>query len=248
MIRRLFAAMLLAASLLPCAGYAQTPPASFTEAQRAEIVGIVREALKTDPSILRDAVEALQADEAAAKENRAKAAVERAGESLTRTAGDPVAGNPNGDVTVVEFYDLRCPYCRKMLPVMAELLKSDPKIRVVYKDIPILGPGSTLGARAVLAAMRQGGYLRLHDAVMTGSQTITEDSLHEAAKRVGLDWERLQHDMGDPAIQARLDANLHLAQSLGIDGTPAYVVGQKLMPGAVDLAELQGAVAAMRTP
>jgi protein-disulfide isomerase len=222
-------------------------PASFTDAQRHEIVEIVRAALKADPTILRDAVEALQADDANVKQAAARAALERIGPSLTNTHGEPVAGNPDGDVTVVEFYDLRCPYCRRMLPVMAELLRKDPRIRLLYKDIPILGPPSVLGARAVLAAQKQGGYQRLHDALMGGPQTITETSLQAAATSVGLDWERLQHDMADPSIQTRIEANLRIAQSLGVDGTPVYVIGTRILPGAVDLAELESAVAAART-
>jgi len=157
-----------------------------------------------------------------------------------------VAGNPDGDVTVVEFYDLRCPYCRRMLPVVADLLHSDPKVRLIYKDIPILGPDSVLGARAVLAAQRQGGYQKLHDLIMAGPPSITPASLRADATRAGLDWDRLQHDMADPEIEKRLSVNLELAHMLGIEGTPAYVVGKKLMPGAVDLAELQEAVAAAR--
>jgi protein-disulfide isomerase len=157
-----------------------------------------------------------------------------------------MAGNPDGDVTVVEFYDLRCPYCRRMLPVLADLLRQDHGIRLVYKDIPILGEASVVGAHAVLAAQRQGGYLRLHDAIMAGAPNITESSLREAAARAGLDWGRLQRDMADPAIDARIDANLALARDLGIDGTPVYVIGTRMLPGAVDLTDLQSAVAAVR--
>lgn len=225
---------------------ADDAPAGFTAAQRAEIVAVVRQALKADPTILHDAVAAFQADEASVKEAAARSALDRNGAALTRTPADPVAGNPNGDVTVVEFYDLRCPYCRRMLPVVADLLRQDPNIRLVYKDIPILGPASVLGARAVLAAQPQGGYLRLRDAIMSGPPAITEESLREAATRIGLDWDRLQRDMANPAIVARIGANLDLARDLGMDGTPVYVVGRRVLPGAVDLAELQGAVAAAR--
>ena len=146
MPQRLFAVLLLAAALLPWPGAARadSAPPAFTAAQRAEIVAIVRDALKTDPSILRDAVMALQNDEQASKQAATQAALARLGPALVHTKGDPVGGNPDGDVTVVEFYDLRCPYCRRMLPIMADLLKRDPKIRVVYKDIPILGAPSTL--------------------------------------------------------------------------------------------------------
>ncbi len=244
-MRSLLAALALLATLaLPPAARADDP--AFTPAQRIAIVGIVREALKSDPSILRDAIGALQEDEANIKQAAARAAITKAGPTLTKDAGDPVAGNPNGDVTVVEFYDVRCPYCRKMLPVVAELLHDDPRIKLIYKDIPILGPASVLGAKAVLAAQRQGGYQKLHDLVMAGPPTVTEDSLHADALRAGLDWDRLQRDMADPAIEKRLDDNLSLARALGIDGTPAYVIGAKLLPGALDLAELQEAVAAAR--
>jgi protein-disulfide isomerase len=243
-MKRILAALAL---LTIFAATAQAQPApSFTAEQRQEIVGIVRAALRSDPSILRDAITALQDEDGLKQEAVARAAIARAGDALAKTPGDPVAGNPNGDVTVVEFYDLRCPYCRRMLPVDAELLADDGKVRLVYKDIPILGPASLLGAKAVLAAQRQGGYQKLHDAIMRGTPTITEASLHEAADAVGLDWSRLQHDMADPAIRARIDANLELARSLGVDGTPAYVVGRKMLPGAVDLPALRDAVAATR--
>jgi len=220
--------------------------ATFSPAQRAEIVAIMRSALKSDPSILRDAIAALQDEEAGVKETAARVAIGKAGPALTRAPGDPVAGNPDGDVTVVEFYDVRCPYCRRMLPVVADLVRQDPKVRIVYKDIPILGPASVVGAKAVLAAQRQGGYQKLHDIIMSGSPNVTEDSLSVDTRRAGLDWARLRRDMEDPSIQHRIDGNLELARALGIDGTPAYVIGGKLFPGALDLAELRDAVAAAR--
>ncbi len=227
---------------------AQTAPAAsaFTPAQRAEIVAILRQALKADPSILRDAITALQQQEADAQNAAAKLAISHAGPALARNPVDPVAGNPQGDVTLVEFYDLRCPYCRHMLPAMAELLAHDPKLRLVYKDIPVLGEASVLGARAVLAAQRQGGYLKLQQALMSGSGQITEASIEQAATRLGLDWPRLRRDMDAPEIKQRIEANLTLARNLGIDGTPSFVVGSKLLPGAVSLEALQSAVAAAR--
>jgi protein-disulfide isomerase len=244
-----FVLAVIAAVLLAVAPPARADDSKpgFTPAQRAEIVQILREALKADPSILRDAVAALQADDAAVKEVAARAVIAQQGPALTRAEGDPVAGNPNGDVTVVEFYDVRCPYCRRMLPIVAQLLHTDPRIRLVYKDIPILGPASVLGARAVLAAQRQGGYQKLHDIIMAGSPNVTEESLQADAGRAGLDWARLQKDMADPDIERRLSVNLGLAHALGIEGTPAYVVGGRLLPGAVELAELQDAVAAARS-
>ncbi len=252
MTRFLPALLLAALAFFPAGAGAQAisamPPAagSFTPQQRLEIIDIIRGALKADPSILRDAVGALQQDESQKQAAATQAALAGMEGALQHTPGDPVAGNPDGDVTLVEFYDIRCPYCRRMLPVMADLLKSDRKLRVVLKDIPILGPGSVIGARAVLAAQRQGGYLKLHDALMSGSPNIDEQVVRAAAQRVGLDWDRLQKDMADPAIQARIDANLALAHALQIEGTPAYIIGNRIQPGAIELADLQGMVAAAR--
>jgi protein-disulfide isomerase len=228
----------------------QTAPApgaaGFTPAQRAEIVEILRQALKSDPSILRDAVTALQAQEAKDKATAAQTAIQELGAELTAAAGDPVAGDPHGDVTVVEFYDLRCPYCRRMAPVIADLLRQDPRVRLVYKDIPILGPPSVLASRAALAAQHQGAYTRLSAALMQGTSQITEDSLRATAGAVGLDWDRLQRDMADPAIEQRLHRNLEMAHRLGVDGTPVFVIGSRMVEGAVELAQLQDAVTAAR--
>jgi protein-disulfide isomerase len=219
---------------------------NFTPAQRAEIVEIMRAALKSDPTILRDAVQALQADEALRHEAASRAAIAGSGAALAAAQGDQVAGNPSGDVTVVEFYDPRCPYCRRMLPAVADLLRGDPKLRWVYKEIPILGPASVTAAKAILAAQRQGRYAAMHDALMGGTPDITPAVVQADAERAGLDWPRLQRDMDDPAIAARLDGNVALARRLEIEGTPAYVIGTRLIPGAVDESTLREAVASAR--
>jgi protein-disulfide isomerase len=227
----------LAASLFSLSAWA----AEFTPAQRAEIVQILRDALKQDPSILRDAVAAMQADEG----DHQRAALAAVKDTLVDPA-DPVGGNPKGDVTIVEFFDTRCPYCRKLEPTMADLLSRDHGVRLVYKDLPILGPASVLGSKALLAAQKQGGYEKLRAAIMAAPPQTTEAIIQEAAQRLGLDWKRLRHDMDDPAIQARIDTNLKLARSVGIEGTPALVIGGDLIPGAVDLAELRKAVTTAR--
>ena len=255
-MRRILAATLLAATLatLAIASPLRAQPlsrpsgGSFTAEQRQEIVEILRSALRTDPSILRDAVTALQQDDGNQQAASTRAALAANAARLTRTAGDPIAGNPNAGTTIVEFYDVRCPYCRRMLPVLASLLARDHDIRLVYKDIPILGPPSVIAAKAVLAAQRQGGYLKLHDLLMAGTADITETVVREAAQKAGLDWNRLQADMKDPAIQSRIDANLQLAQELKIEGTPAYIIGNQMLPGALALNDLQTAVAESRKP
>ena len=126
------------------------------------------------------------------------------------------------------------------------LLDADHGVRLVYKELPILGPPSVLAARALLAAQKQGGYARLQQSLMTGPPQITTDLVRTDAVADGLDWPRLQHDMADPAVQATIEANLHMARQLGIDGTPAFVIGDRLLPGAVELADLQRDVTAAR--
>jgi protein-disulfide isomerase len=219
--------------------------AEFTPAQRAEIITIVRDALKQDPSILRDAVIALQADEGEKSQQATRAAIAQSKNQLV-TQADPVAGNPRGDVTIVEFFDTRCPYCRKLEPVMEGFLVRDANVRLVYKDLPILGPASVLGTKALLAAQKQNAYGRMREAVMQLPPDTTMAQIEATARTLGLDWPRMAHDMDDPDVQARIDANLKLAHELGIEGTPALVIGDTLVPGAVELPELQKAVAAAR--
>jgi protein-disulfide isomerase len=230
-----FALMLLAACpLLARPALAE----EFTPAQRAEIVRMIRSALLQDPSILHDALQAM-------KEADMRSAIEAHRAELV-TPADPVAGNVNGTVTVVEFYDTRCPYCREIDPTMAQLLAQDHSVRLVYKDLPVLGPASVLAAHALLAAQRQNGYDKLRAALMRTPPEYTKEQILAIARKVGLDSDRLAHDMEDPTIATRLDANLALATALGIDGTPALVVGDVLVPGAIELADLEKDIATAR--
>jgi protein-disulfide isomerase len=251
------AALLLAACLLAgpvavlAAGPVSTPdPATatstaFTPAQRAEIVRIVRDALKQDPSILRDAVVAMQAEDTEQQAATARAAIAAQHAALSNPA-DPATGNPKGDVTIVEFFDTRCPYCRHMDPTMAAVLHDDRGVKLIYKDLPILGPASLLGSKALLAAQRQGGYEKLRSAIMQAPPDTTLDMVQSLAVANGLDWPRLQRDMDDPAIQQRLEANVRLAHDLGIEGTPVLVIGNALVPGAVEVADIEKAIGAAR--
>src|SRR5215469_4960366 len=149
----------------------------FTPAQRAEVVRILRDALQHDPTILRDAINALKTDEG----NQQKAQLTASRGRLEE--GGAVGGNPRGEVTIVEFFDTRCPYCRKLEPVMAKLLAQDHGVRLVYMDLPILGPPSVLGAKALLAADRQGGYEKLRDAIMAAPPQTTKAIIQDAAQR-----------------------------------------------------------------
>ena len=177
----------------------------------------------------------------------AGAAIAAHAEALFRDPADPAIGNPRGAVTVVEFFDPRCPYCKRMRPVVDELLRRQQDVRWVMKDLPVLGPGSVLASRVLLAAQKQGKYAELHDAVLKLREEPTEPVLRREAERLGLDWARLKRDVEDPSIQRRIDTNSQLAQALQIQGTPAMVIGETLVPGAVDLAALERLVGEART-
>ena len=245
MTRPLRAAIMLVALACVAAMPRAAAADQFTPAQRAEIIAIVRDALKHDPSILRDAVTALQADDGARQAAESQAVLAAHRDALV-TPADPVAGNPHGDVTIVEFFDTRCPYCRRMEPVMEQFLAQDHGVKLVYKDLTILGSASVLGSKALLAAQEQGGYDKLRAAVMQLPPDTTLPMIQTAAERLGLDWGKLLHAMDSPAVQQRIDANLKLARALDIEGTPALVIGDTMVPGALDLAELQKDVAAER--
>lgn len=241
-------AVFLAGTALPlAAAVAQSP---FTPAQRDAIVQILREALKQDPTILRDAVVALQADDARRQEAATSSAIAAARATMVDQA-DPTAGNPRGDLTIVEFFDTRCPYCRAIDATVEHLLAQDHGVRLVYKDMPVLGLASMLGAKALLAAQRQearvpGAYEKLRTGIMHGNAAPTEAGIRAEAEKIGLDWARLRHDMDDPEIQARLQRNISVAKQIGVRGTPGIVIGNSLVEGAVELAELQQSVAAAR--
>ncbi|WP_270937689.1 DsbA family protein [Falsiroseomonas oryzae] len=244
-MRRTLRLLLVALVLLPPAAL-PVAAQEFSAAQRAEIVEILRRALREDPSILREALTGLEAAERRERSEMQRAAVARLSDQLLRDPADPVRGNPRGDVTIVEFFDARCGFCKQLHPAMEALLRRDANVRVVMKDLPILGPNSVLAARALLAAQRQGRYAQLHDALLTLRGEPTEAVLRQQAERVGLDWSRLRRDMEDSAIARRIEANLQLAQALGIEGTPALVIGGQLVPGAVDLPALERMVAEAR--
>ena len=218
----------------------------FTPEQRREIVQVVRDAMAADPTILREAITTLQAAEQAHAQADTRQRIVEKQQSLLANAADPVAGNPAGDVTLVEFYDPRCPYCRRMLPSLAAMLHKDHGLRLVYKDIPVLGPASALESRAILAAMRQGAYMRMQEALMSNPAQPSAELIAQTARSLGLDAARLAADMASPSVSQQIEANMSLARALKVDGTPVFVVGDTLIPGAVDQPALEAAVAQAR--
>ncbi|MBX9752790.1 MAG: DsbA family protein [Roseococcus sp.] len=239
MRRRDFAAL---AALLPGTALAQ----GLSAEQRAEVLQILRDALRQDPSILRDAMASLEQAEIADRLGAQTRAIAENAEALFRDPGDAVKGNPQGRVTIVEFFDVRCGFCKQLHPTMEQLIQRERDVRVVLKDLPILGPASVVAARALIAAQRQNQYAGLYDALMRLREEPSEPVLRREAERLRLDWARLRRDMEDPAAQARIERNVALARRLDIQGTPAMVIGTTLLPGAVDLATLQRLTAAQR--
>ncbi len=227
-----------------------TPPAAradgFTPSQRQEIIAIVRQALKTDPSILSDAILSLRAQAEKSQAEDSGEAVRRNQAALSGAPGDYVAGNPRGDITLVAFYDPRCPYCRKALPDLDALVAGDHRIRLVEKLIPILGPASLLQSRAIAAAGLQDRYAQLQHALMRDPGQPGPEQIRAVAAQQGLDLARLDRDMADPALEARLQAAVSLARQLGITGTPSFVIGGKVIEGDVGLDGLRRAVADAR--
>ena len=203
-----------------------------------QIEKIVREYLLREPEIIYQALEELQRRQAEAEAARQQAAIAENRSELLNDPASPVGGNPDGDVTLVEFFDYRCAYCRRVVSSMRALLDEDRDLRVVFKELPVLGPDSERAARAALASRRQGGYVPFHFALMA-AEDLSLNGIRAAAEAVGLDLDRLEADMSAPEVNAAIQANYALANELGIEGTPAFVIGKNLIPGAVDKARLE---------
>lgn len=161
---------------------------------------------------------------------------------LYEDPGSPVRGNANGDVTLVEFFDYNCPYCRQTLVTLEELQLANPRLRIVYKEFPILSDNSRFAARAALASRNQDKYFEFHDALMSAGGIVTPERVIAIARAAGISIRRLRRDMDDPEIQATIDRNLMLAASLRITGTPSFAVGDRIFRGAADGQTLQALI------
>lgn len=240
----LSALALSAAFLLPGSAIAQDKPLD-----REAVEAIVREYILSHPEIITEAIQVLQQREEEAQRKAVSDAIAANREELERSKTSPVIGNPKGDVTLVEFFDYNCPYCRQAKAELKAALEEDKGVRVVLKEFPILGPGSTAAARAALAAQKQGKYAAFHDALMSHPGRIQDEAtVFQIAEETGLDMARLKTDMEAADIQAELDANAELAAKLGVRGTPAFVIGDTLIPSAVDRATFTSLFDIQRTP
>lgn len=214
--------------------------------RKAEVEQIIHDYFLAHPEFM---VEVLRAAEAKMKDDKAedaKGLIAAKQNELLHDASAPIAGNPDGDVTIVEFFDYRCPYCKQVEPSLETLIKEDGKIRVVYKEFPVLGPASVYASRIALAARKQGKYAAFHDAMMAKKGQITEDIVLAVAKAAGLDMDRIKVDMNAPEVNEIIARNKALASTLEIGGTPTFIIGDKLMPGAGDIDELRKMVESAR--
>lgn len=167
-------------------------------------------------------------------------------EALERDPNAPVLGNPAGDVTLTEFFDYNCPFCRRMVPVMRQLIGADPKLRLVFREWPIFGEGSDFAARAALASLPQGKYWQMHTGLMALKARAEEATVMRVVRDAGLDEARLRRDMEGEAVLAHLARSQELADHMGLVGTPSFIAGDEGAFGAYTLAEMQGMVARAR--
>lgn len=218
----------------------------FTDAQKDELGPIIRDYLIKNPEVLREAMQELERRQTQAEDKARKEALVAKATAVFREEGDLVGGNPDGKVTVVEFFDYNCGYCRKAFPDVIKMIESDKDLRLVMKEFPILGPGSTYAARAALASRKQGKYWAYHVALMDHDGKIDEPAAHEIAISVGLDVERLKEDMKSAEIDSVIQRNMSLAEALNIQGTPAFIIDETIIPGAIGYDGLAAAVKQVR--
>lgn len=228
-----------------------TQAAAVSATERAKIESIVHDYLVNKPEVLVEAMQTLQKKEMEQTQNIIKQTGQNASrysKNLFHAANDPVSGNASGKVTVVEFFDYQCPHCVAMSAILDSVVKNNPDVRVIYKELPIRGPMSEIAARAALAANKQGKYTELHHKLMASNQPLTEAVIFEMAKSVGLNVDQLKKDMQDGSINKQLQVNMKLRDDLNLFGTPAIFVGKtnakdtdkvQYAPGRVSANELQ---------
>jgi protein-disulfide isomerase len=227
-------------------GNTKTDRPVISEGERKAFESIIREYLLKNPTLLREMVEALRDHDEKEKNERAASGLKTYKDQIYNDPDSPVAGNPNGDLTIVVFVDYNCGYCRSNVPLIKALAAKDKMIRIIYKELPILGPNSEVAARGALAAHKQGKYVEFHDALFQ-QRGAGESTVKTVAVNLGLDQTALARDMADQKVRSAIGRNRALAAALGIEGTPAYIIGSQIIPGAVDAEVLDEIVADERS-
>ena len=221
-------------------------PSSFSSDQIKELHGIIRDYLMTNPELLAEVSQALERKQAAEQAAKAEKYLVDNKPKVFAYNGDVVIGNPKGDVTIVEFFDYNCGWCKRALDDIQKLTKADPRVRVVLKEYPIFGgPVSVTAAKAALASVKQNKYWEFHSALMREKQ-VTEQNLFVVAQRVGLDVAKLKVDMADKRHEATIQHNIEVGQGLGMEGTPAFVIDSRVNVGYVAAEGMQQMLAEIR--
>lgn len=246
----------LSAALLTLASqsFAADTSTNISPAERSKIEEVVHQYLLNKPEVIVEAVQNFQRKQY----EQAEATVKKTQENvavfatpLFRQANDPVAGNPNGKISIVEFFDYQCPHCIDMAPTIAAIIKANPDVRVVFKEFPIRGPMSDMAARAALAANKQGKYYEFSHALLGSNKPLTQEVIFETAKTTGINLDQLKKDMNDAVVNGQLKNNVELAQKLKLFGTPAFFIGKtdasdskgiSYVPGQMDQTQLQNAI------
>ncbi len=235
MILRAFA-RLLAGPALACALLAAPAGAEVSPAQRVEIEGIIKDYLLKNPDVLRDALAEMERKQKADEEQARSKAVADQAPLIYNSPRQAVLGNPNGKVTLVEFFDYNCGYCKKALDDLAKLVKEEPELRVVIKDFPVLGPGSVEAAEvatALRAQFKGDKYWQYHQKLLTMKGQIGKVQALAVAKELGADLTKLDKDLADPATRASIQEVMQIADTLSLTGTPSYVLANDVVVGAV---------------
>lgn len=216
--------------------------------ERAQIEEIVRAYLLENPEIMIEVQAALEQKMQLQQEEQLKLALANNAEQIFKASGAPVAGNPDGDVTVVEFFDYNCGFCRRALEGMSDLIEQDKNVKVVLKEMPIFGPDSEAAARIALAAGKQGKYWEVHRDLLTKPGRSNRAKAMKIAKDLGLDLAKLRADMNSPEVSGEIQRVQRLAQEMGIRGTPHFLIDDKVIPGSPEdlLDQLKARVAEVR--
>ena len=236
---RRFAPTLFALAL--CAMPLPTSAQGFTDTQRSGIEAIVRSYLIAHPEVLEEAMNELNKRQAAEEAAKHEAAIGQNADSIFNSPHGVVLGNKDGDVAFVEFFDYNCGYCKRAMADMLDLLKSDPKLKIVLKEFPVLSEGSVEAAKVAVAVRMQDPkkYLDFHTRLLGGRGPVDKARALAAAKDVGLDVARIEKDLANPEVRATIEENMKLAEDMGLNGTPSYVIGKQVVVGAVGLEGLK---------
>ncbi len=228
--------------------FAPVPAAAISETDRPAIEQMIRDYLLKNPEVLRDAIAELEKRMKSADEKRRGEALKESRALLNDSPRGVVIGNPKGDVVLVEFFDYNCGYCKRAFPDKMNLIKADPKLKVVLKEFPVLGQSSVDAARVAIAVRMQdpGKYLEFHQKLLLSRGEVTRDRALAVAKESGLDMARIERDLKSPEINATLEESAELSEKLAISGTPTYVIANEVVPGAVGFATLKAKIDAVR--